>query len=281
VNDALYLRDFVKEAKAWGLTHLGDANAKDEYWGRLPGPVRERISRMTVDALEREQYVDFLVNRAFRRSVLCRSEAAPAGTGLALNAIRNLYITGNPAEKSAGTNAAGQAILQFGTEPEVVQLTDPRPIAVMRHLSKAWPRALPFSELAAVANAHSPGGPEDSEKNAASLLRVIDTCRVLGIVEIGTRPTDFIAATAGKHPRATRVARWQAAHHSSITSLRHLRIKADDLLRQIIPLLDGTRDRGALVTELDKRNQGTRARFEETIDLILQRLANASLLVNE
>jgi SAM-dependent methyltransferase len=274
VNEPLYVRDFVSDAKAYGLTLVGDAKANDDYWERIPAVLRERIMKMSGDAVEREQYVDFLMNRAFRRSVLCRTEAAEDATDVAANQIRKLYIAGKPEEKPAGVNAAGQAVMQFGTEAEHIQLSDPRPIAAMRYLQRSWPSAAPFSELAAVAFAHSPAGETDSEKNAVALSHVIETCRVLGIVEIWSRPTDFIAAAAGRYPRATRVARWQAAHQASITSLRHLRIRTDDLLRRIVPLLDGTRDREALAAEMGKTS-------DQTIDSILQGLASASLLLNE
>ncbi len=274
VNEPLYVRDFVSDAKAYGLALVGDANAKDEYWERIPAALRERILKMSGDVAEREQYVDFLMNRAFRRSVLCRTEAGGDATDAAVNQIRKLHVAGKPVEKPAGVNAAGQAIFQFGTEPEVVQLSDPRPIAAMRYLYRAWPSAVPFSELAAVAFAHSPAGQTDPEKNAVALSHVIETCRVLGVVELWSRPTDFIAPAAGQYPRATRVARWQAAHQPSITSLRHLRIKTDDLLRRIVPLLDGTRDRDAIGAEMAQHP-------DQTIDSILGGLASASLLLGE
>jgi SAM-dependent methyltransferase len=279
VNEPVYVRDFVSEAKNFGLTLLGDAKANDEYWQRIPPQLRERILKMSGDGAEREQYLDFLMNRAFRRSVLCRTEAAPRSTDGSPGEIRKLYVAGNAPEKSAGRNAAGQETMQFGLEPEQLQLSDPRPIAAMRHLARAWPSAVPFSELAAAALAHSAAGQVDPEKNAVALSHVMATARVLGIVEIWSRPTNFIARAAGEHPRATRVARWQATHQPTITSLRHLRVKADDLLRQIVPLLDGTRDRKALLTVLNKRNEGTIPKFDENLDVILQRLATASLIV--
>jgi methyltransferase-like protein/ubiquinone/menaquinone biosynthesis C-methylase UbiE len=281
VNDAFYLRDFVKDAGASGLSLVGDANAKEEYWGWIPVAARERISEFSADAVERDQYVDFLMNRMFRRSVLCRSEARPGTTDALLREVRKMYIAGNPAEKSMGTNGAGQAMVQFGTEPEQMQVSDPRAIGAMRHLARAWPSAVAFSELAAVAVAHSPAGQADAEKNAAALAQVIEMARVLGVVEIWSRSTDFIARTAGEYPRATRVARWQAAHQPSITSLRHLRVKVNDLLRDIVPLLDGTRDRNALAAALAARNVGADPKSNPGLELILERLLSASLLVKE
>jgi methyltransferase-like protein/2-polyprenyl-3-methyl-5-hydroxy-6-metoxy-1,4-benzoquinol methylase len=254
INEAVYLRDFVSEAKAHGLALLGDANPADDYWGRIPVPLRETISKMSAGIVERDQYMDFLTNRMFRKSVLCRAEAATGAKGSPAGQIRKLYIAGDPAETEAGMNAAGRTVIQFGTENNKVQLSDPRPIAAIRHLCRAWPSAVPFSELAAAALAHTPPDQKDPEKNASALSHVIETCHSLGIVELWTHPTDHILPVAGPFPRAAKWARWQAAHLPRLTSLRHTGVKVDDVIRHVLPLLDGTRDRQALAEELVKQN---------------------------
>jgi len=292
VNEAVYLRDFVSEARAHDLTHLGDANAKDDFWGRIPAPVRETISKMSADVVERDQYMDFLTNRTFRRSVLCRAEAAAGADDAVASHIRKLYIAGNPTETPIGTNADGRTAIRFGTEESQVQLSDPRPIATMRHLCRAWPSAVPFSELVTVALAHAPPDQQYPEKAAVALAQVIETCHAFGILELWSRPTDHISPVVGQYPRVTRFARWQAGHLSRITSLRHLPIKTEDLLRQILPLLDGTRDREALVAELVRQNEAAGpAKAEgplanrdpqslrQLVDLILQRMVTVSFLV--
>ncbi|MGD0464408.1 MAG: methyltransferase regulatory domain-containing protein, partial [Tepidisphaeraceae bacterium] len=292
-NDAVYFRDFVSEAQAHGLAHLGDANAKDDYWDRIPTPLRESISKMSADTVERDQYMDFLTNRMFRRSILCRAEPALGTPETAANQIRKLYIASNPTEKPAGTNAAGQPMTQFGTEHDQVQLSDPRPIAAMRHLRGAWPSAVSFSELAAAVLAQAAANQKDPERNAKALAHMIETCYSLGIVELWSRPTDHISPAAGQYPRATRWARWQAAHLPTVTSLRHLPIKTDDSLRRILPLVDGTRDRKALVAECIRGNEAAGPAksesplanrdpqsLEQLIDAILQRMASVSLLVS-
>ncbi|MGD0464179.1 MAG: class I SAM-dependent methyltransferase [Tepidisphaeraceae bacterium] len=293
INDAVYFRDFVSEAQAHGLAHLGDANAKDDYWDRIPAPLRESISKMSADTVERDQYMDFLLNRTFRQSVLCRAEAAAGADGAAASHIRKLYIAGIPEETPAGANAAGQPAIQFGNEQDKVQLSDPRPIAAMRHLCRVWPSAVSFSELAAAAFTHSPADQQDPEKTSVALAHVIETCHSLNIVELWSRPTNHISPAAGQYPRATRWARWQAAHLPTITSLRHSRVMTEDLLRQILPLLDGTRDRKALVAECIRGNEAADPAKAESpwanrdpqslmqlLDLTLQRLASASLLVS-
>ncbi len=254
VNDAFYLRDFARQAESYGLAYLGDANPIEDAWSRIPGPLREMILKMSANEMERDQYVDFLLNRTFRRSVLCHAEAAAAAQGTTVNHIRKLYVAGFPEETRSDVNAEGKSVIQFGTEREKVQFSDPRPIAALRHIQRAWPSAVSFAELAAEALTHSPAGHRDSEKNAVALAHVIDTCHSLGVVELWTHPTDHISRAAGTHPKATRWARWQAVHFPTVTSLRNSQVKVDDVVRHVLPLLDGSRDSQALAEELVRRN---------------------------
>ncbi len=281
VNDAFYLRDFVSQARGHGLTFIGDTNASDDYWNRIPASARDTISKLSADSVERDQYMDFLTNRMFRRSVLCRAEAANITHESAASQIRKLYIAGNPTETSAGTNAAGRSVIEFGTKDDKVQLSDARPIAAMRRLREAWPSALSFSDLAAAALEAAPENQRDSEKNAVAMAHVIETCYSLGIVELWTRPTDHIARVPGEFPRATRLARWQAVTLATVTSLRHTRVVTEPALRQLLPLLDGTRDIDALAAEVAKQNKPTpdRQTLKKMIGLALQQLATASLLI--
>ncbi len=197
VNEPTYFKDFVVDAHRHGLTHLGECNANEDYWGRIPAQLRETISKMSADPVEREQYLDFLTNRPFRRSVLCRTEAATGTSGSPVSQIQKLFIAGYPTETSVGANAAGQPAIRFGNENDQVQLSDPRPIAAMRHLCRAWPSAVPFSELAATALTQIPSDQRNPEKDALALSHIFETCHLLGIVELWTHPTDHIAPVPG------------------------------------------------------------------------------------
>ena len=55
----------------------------------------------------------------------------------------------------------------------------------------------------------------------------------------------------GARPVAFAPARWQAPRHDFVVNLRHDGVAlADPVMRRLVPLLDGTRDRAALVAEL-------------------------------
>ena len=62
-----------------------------------------------------------------------------------------------------------------------------------------------------------------------------------------------LATTPSERPVASALARLQAAEGTRITNLRHSSVDVPDALgRRLITLLDGTRDRDALLRELDR-----------------------------
>ena len=217
--------------------------------------------------------MDFLLNRAFRESVLCRKEAMPTAMDPANDRIRSLYIAGNPTEAPAGADAQGRPLFQFSAGEQAAKKSDPRAIAAMRHLCRAWPSAVPFSELAAVANAQSSASQKDHpEKTAFALAGAIQTCYALRVVEMWNRPTDHISPVVSERPCTTHLARWQAAHLQLVTSLRHKSVRVTDEIRQVVPLLDGTRDRQALA---GAASIGDPQKLEST----LRQLVASSILV--
>jgi hypothetical protein len=62
-----------------------------------------------------------------------------------------------------------------------------------------------------------------------------------------------LATAPSERPVASALARHQAAEGTRVTTLRHTSVEVpDDLGRRLITLLDGTRDRAALVRELGR-----------------------------
>ena len=71
------------------------------------------------------------------------------------------------------------------------------------------------------------------------------------MVELHGMPITF-ARTAGEKPTALPIARWQAQRGPVATNRRHEVVRLNDLDKHLVPLLDGTRNRAALVEELTK-----------------------------
>jgi len=289
VNEPRYFWRFMEEAHTHGLAYVAESGADADPWVRISKPVREEIAKMSADRLEREQYLDFLVNRTFRSSVLCLTEAADVTKSPSPNHIRRLQVAGNPPEVDDGKNAQGLPRFKFGEGNYQVVLSDPRSIAVLRHLRRAWPASVPFAELVTAyinQSAIDPG----QNKAVEALERLVEAYYGLGIVELWTGPCNRISPTPGIYPRATRYARWQAVHNVPVISLRHSAANLDDAFRQLLPLLDGTHDRKALAAEILRRSQTdggtawpnkTPKELDQLIESALKLMAGSSLLLKE
>jgi hypothetical protein len=94
-------------------------------------------------------------------------------------------------------------------------------------------------------------------------------------VEFRLTPPRLIA-TVSERPRATALARYQAAADIPVVNLRHEVVAIDALDRRVLRHLDGTRDRGRLLRALaDPAVPGPSA---EALEECLGRLARHALL---
>jgi len=290
VNEPKYFRQFIDEIKAQGLAYVGDTGWNSFPWIRVPEPVREMIWKMCNDSLDREQYLDFLTKRTFRGSVICRAEDAVVARAPPAHRFGALHVAGNPRSAPAGINPQGRPALKFRAEGDhEVVISDPRLLAMLRHLCGAWPSTVPIAELQRVFD-NQPPPVHDLKDKSSELDRVIDAYYQLGLIELWTRPMSTIARTPGRFPRTTRYARRQASDNLIVTSLRHVQINPDDSMRQLISLLDGTRDSNAIANELVNRNQAAvksvwpskdPEKIQPLVESSLKRVAELSLLINE
>jgi SAM-dependent methyltransferase/methyltransferase-like protein len=265
-NDPKYFTDFVREIRAHGLEYIANSEPDADSWYRLSAEVTDLIVKSSADAIEREQYLDFLTGRTFRGSVICLAGAARNARELP---FRKIHLAANFPEIAAGTNAQGQEVVQFGNAQTKVNVTDPRLRAVMAHLRRQWPGTAPFNELVRTFAGDATGA--ELENARIELAGVMKVYFDLKLVELRPRSLRFIATTPGPRPKATALARWQAANNRMISTLRHSAITLDEAGRELLPLLDGSRDVHAIATEIQRRKAAGSAKAwpHDTIEQLL------------
>jgi hypothetical protein len=112
-------------------------------------------------------------------------------------------------------------------------------------LSEAWPQTLSIPDLLAAASrlAGEQPGPE-------GLAPIILATYSAGVIELHAQPPHCVARVS-QFPTASQLARSQARRGRLMTTTRHTTVEvADEKVRTLIGLLDGTRDFAALVREL-------------------------------
>lgn len=247
VNDPVYFRDFAGHAAGHGLRYLTGTTPRNEYYGWLTRPMKERVDRMSRgDVVEREQALDLLTGQTFRRSLLCRADAAaggPEGPG-GPAVVPRFHSAANP---TFAPKEGGGVVVTSPASPHQIPVGDPHMIAVFRHLRAAWPQAVGFDDLLATYTAAA--GPALDPDPAAALANNLFVSHQVEVVEFWPRPTGTTLAGGGGgpagnlvgNPRATPLARVQAATEATVANLRHDVINVDAMLRHMLPLLDGTR----------------------------------------
>jgi SAM-dependent methyltransferase len=254
VNEPVYFLDFARHAAANGLRCLGDASQVQDSFHLLSPQQQEQLERFARgDDLRRYQYIDFLTGRAFRTSVLCRTEAAPpANSARPAVALQQMHVAALMTEQPRRDEATKLDVVRFAPRDSerYLDVSDVGMIAAMGRINSAWPHAVPFSELRDLVSILSPRSnpPRDT---AMDLARMLLLAFRLGIVELWTEPTTFLARDH-QRPMMSPLARHLVAAGEQVVNLRHQHIPTTPVLTTMAPLLDGTRDRTDLLRDLER-----------------------------
>ena len=92
-NHQMYFSDFMAHASKYGLQYLGDAAISSMYIGNLPKKVSDKLAEIK-DIVRVEQYMDYLNNRRFRSTLMCKN-TAQVNRSLNFNDIDKFYISMN------------------------------------------------------------------------------------------------------------------------------------------------------------------------------------------
>jgi PKMT, C-terminal winged helix domain/Predicted methyltransferase regulatory domain len=199
--------------------HEFAAHARDHglrYLGEAdPHDMFDESGRLVGEAGEQE--LDFRRLRRFRQTLLCRAEA-PLKRAIARKQMDGFLFTKSPhGRRIAGDDRAVEAVAQA--------LEDVHPLPVM--FEELIPYAGSRKALREILVALVAGGCAD--------LHVHDFPCEESVTEL---------------PCGSRLARYQAATNLLVTNLCHVPVQLDEVARQLLLLLDGTRSQATLARRL-------------------------------
>ncbi|MBN1937899.1 MAG: methyltransferase regulatory domain-containing protein [Anaerolineae bacterium] len=255
INQPLYFHQFMVLAKQQGLQYLGDAEFHTMVSSNFPLQVSETLEQMSNDVIELEQYMDFLRDRTFRRTLLCHDHVK-ISRALRPEQVLPFYIASRTKPEPDAEAVHTVQVARFHAGSGATLSTDhPVTKEAMLYLAEIWPRSVTFDHLLATARVRlelngdraDPSWSTDAYVLSANILQAYSYSDTL--VELHTyQPEMFLQVS--ERPIVSPVARLQAREISKVTNLCHERVDLDDLDRHLLHYLDGRHDCASMVESL-------------------------------
>jgi hypothetical protein len=266
-NEPCYFYEFMEQSRRQGLQFLGDAEMQAMATADIPAGVRNRLRAMAGNIEEAEQYQDFIRNRAFRQTLLCR-EGVALKRAVSPELVQRFHFASSlsPVEESGGESAGGSrggdgAGRHFFRDAggAGLEIIDPLARAAVLELQAVWPGCVSFGTLLEKAAARA--GVTADARQAATLARALLMCYSASRgMEFYLYPPAMQRGVSG-YPVASAMARWQATRSSWVTNLRHENVGLKAGERVMLARMDGTRSAEELERETGAEGRGVLERF--------------------
>lgn len=248
-NQPQFVSEFIATVEGHGLQYMCDADLKSMFPSVLGELAKNWLDQFET-LVEQEQYLDYLGNRCFRQSLLCRAGVSLRHE-LDIGRLRGQAFFadfGIPAGVNLRKAKAESFI--FGGNQDV-QVRHPLAKAALMELTARYPDAIPFAELAAAAAARlREAGNDAMAGNLNGLLSelfVLFTHQTVGMTPLARR----FSRGDVERPRAHALARAQAAQQiGHLATVRHTTILLDPFSTQLTLYLDGRRTVPELIDQL-------------------------------
>lgn len=250
VNTPVYFHQFAERVQQHGLQYLADAELSTMFSSSFPAETAETLDRLSQDLIRTEQYMDFVRNRMFRKTLLChddlilkRSLSAADLTGL---------LVASPASPTEAPVNLRPGISQTFRWPQGPSLATNHPLtkAALLVLSRQWPRAIHLETLVAEALTLLGDHQFLTETDLQLGLNVLGDHLLQGLLrgylELHTWQADFTTAVSDR-PKISELAGYLLAQRQPLVSPRHRLVELDHPTELLCLALDGTRNREVLL----------------------------------
>ena len=242
----VYFDRFIGQAEEAGLKYLGESEFHTMLPENFKPEVKEVLGRLQEDIIATEQYMDFLRNRAFRQTLLCRREVE-LNRNVGSSVVKEFHVGSKLKPVSRRPDLQGEKIERFGTEDGGTHIETEHPLAkaFLCILSEAFPQTVPFEEglkqaLERVGDdgTGAASAPDRKDGPTEQLCGLLIEGYSRNVIELRSfRPAYETGRSA--RPKASRLARALAERGGRITNQIHQTLEVDFLSRKIIGLLDG------------------------------------------
>lgn len=297
-NAPCYFKDFLNRADAYGLSYLAEAQPQimfaNNFGEHIAGPLLAELSHSQI---ELEQYLDFVVNRAFRQTLIIPS-AFGSNLQYAVShaPFESLHYAGifEPEQ----TDRPGTISVRSVCNGVSLHISDTIQQAAIEALHAAYPSTLSFEQLLITTQTVTQRNVTECTEQ---LRRFLEFLLVSGAVRYRAQAV-VAARTPSEKPVALPLERLKAQRlplvpvRYPVSNLWHDALILDPIEHCLIAALDGTKDRDALAKHLRQSALRGQLHFLENgeiitdsgqiehhsqinVDPALERLAHKGLLI--
>jgi methyltransferase-like protein len=224
------------------------------HTGGLAPQAKEVLDKISDDIILREQYLDFMRGRGFRKTLLCHKDVPLDRSGKSVS-VRSFYVSSQarPNSPAADSSPNAKEIFTSGSGAELIT-ADPVARALLWYLIESQPERIPFKKLVTEVDRKARQGlgfvPKPDQDFASDLADFVWSTYSAGLLNLHVYLPPF-ATQVSERPVASPLARLEARDGDVITTLHHRSLRlGDSLQRGLVMLMDGTRDHDALRKDL-------------------------------
>jgi SAM-dependent methyltransferase len=244
-----YFHEFASLLGENGMQFLSEAELHASSLSGISDEAANFIRSMD-EVAAREQYLDLLRGRVFRQTLFCRKDVSLDHEPKP-EILDKLYLSSTltPVDKINDLNES--KVEKFRTaKGQQMQIDHPLTKAALLHLGEIWGGSIATNEL--IDAAASKLNTSNVEEKDRDIVRSILMQLSLGsdLVEIHSYAPEA-TTEAGIRPKVNRLSHWQLRDCTNVLTLFNKDLKLnDDLARELIRLMDGTRTKMKLATDM-------------------------------
>ncbi|MEX0677628.1 MAG: class I SAM-dependent methyltransferase [Pirellulales bacterium] len=248
----VYFPEFVQHAKTYQLQPAGDAVLGIRLRDDLGDEIERQLDAIITDDVEKELCRDVVLNRTIRQTLLCH-EAVSIARSVTPERLSGLYLESSLQPARAEIDLCSTAVEQFSNRGGT-RVSTPVPLAkaALVHLGEAWPDYVRLENLlaAACARLEAAGFPAPIPTDEIERLENnLAQCAAGQVIDLHSDRPSFLPR-ASDAPVAGPLVRVQARRGEVVANRRHEAVRLEMFDRNLIELLDGTRDLPKLADEL-------------------------------
>ena len=251
-NVAFYFHDFISMAQKHGLNYLADSHLSSMYLGNMPEKSREQLGTIQ-DIIRTEQYMDFIRNRRFRSTLLCK-QSQELNRNVTFESLKDCYFMVPVKYDGDISKVAIKDGVEFTVEIGGNAVTSNAAVNTALFIAILENPEQYFSIQELSKMVQDKGIKHQLQQIEPVIYNSLQQLLFSGQAQASIAKTKGVYEVSAK-PVASAVSRAQVKLNPNtqwVTGQNHNPIPVSTIYKELIKLLDGTRDHKQIAQEIEK-----------------------------